>query len=51
MVDNEKPSVFKLIFRYMNRNPTPVVAEIVVTPDNGDDEEQMATVNFPVTGE
>lgn len=50
VVTIDSPSVFQLIFRYINRNLETVPAEVVVTPEDPLEEVQMAKVNFPSTG-
>ena len=46
-VEIDNPSLFKLIFRYVNRNQQQVEAELLVTPEDPTNQEQTATVKFP----
>lgn len=51
MATIDKPSsLFKLIFRYMNRNLQTVNAEVTLSPVDPSSEEQSITVSFPPTG-
>lgn len=48
-VDIRKPSLYRLIFRYVNSNPNPVTAEVTVTPETSTDVQQTSTVIFQST--
>ena len=50
IVTVNSPSVFQLVFRYINRNLETVPAEVIETPDDPAEEVQTSTVNFPSTG-
>jgi len=50
-IDVDKPSVFRLIFRYMNRNLETVNADVLVTPDDPQQDEQVDMLSFPPTEE
>ena len=50
IVTVNSPSVFQLVFRYINRNLETVPAEVIVTPDDPAEEVQTSTVSFPSTG-
>ena len=50
IVTVNSPSVFQLVFRYINRNLETVPAEVIVTPDDPAEEVQASTVSFPSTG-
>lgn len=50
VVDIAKPSVFRLIYRYINRNLETVPAEVTVTPEDPNEDVQTGTVEFPSTG-
>ena len=45
-VDIKKPSLYRLIFRYVNTNPDSVTADITVTPEAATDVQQSSTVLF-----
>ncbi|CAH1775060.1 unnamed protein product, partial [Owenia fusiformis] len=48
-VDITKPSLYRLVFRYVSRNSAPITAEVTVTPDTSVDAEQSSSVTFEST--
>ena len=50
-VDIRKPSLYRLIFRYVNNNNAPITAEVTVTPETSSDVQQTSTVVFQATNE
>ena len=45
-VDIQKPSLYRLIFRYVSRNVGSVTAEVTITPMTSTDVQQTSTVVF-----
>lgn len=46
----DRPSVFRSIIRFMNRNFETIKAKVTLTPEDPAEEVQQISVNFPSTG-
>lgn len=48
-IEIEKPSLYHMVLRYVNRNTEPVIGKITITPDSHYDPEQSFSVQFKPT--
>ncbi|XP_031783644.1 laminin subunit alpha [Nasonia vitripennis] len=48
-IEIEKPSLYRMVLRYVNRNTEPVIGKITITPDSHYDPEQSFSVQFKPT--
>ncbi|XP_060535680.1 laminin subunit alpha [Cylas formicarius] len=46
-----KPSLYRMVFRFVNNNPHTVIGGVKITPDNPNDNEQFLKVQFKNTSE
>ena len=48
-VDIDKPSLYRLVFKFVNPEWTSVTADVTLTPQTSTDVQQTSTVVFPPT--
>lgn len=48
-IDVEKSSLYRMVLRYVNKNPEPIIGFVTITPDNHADVVQHFKVQFKPT--